>query len=235
MIKKEMEAGEIERRVHDLANAMNKIRTAQADRDDVVVEMKHTKVSRLELLRDDLQSVQDDIPYDNEMFDFALVKGDVPRLWIDMTSFVRMGADGREYEFVKDTRMGRVILGRGSSRKKMGEHITDYVAERILERERMIEGDWLSLTHMMDARNADCESSNYMKEAKPELEKDTSSKPTLSEATIEPHTMQSVVNRPQHSTLSLFVWFLTGLCAGAGILFILAWFGLMEQIVQWVQ
>jgi len=26
MIKKEMEAGEIERRVHDLANAMNKIR-----------------------------------------------------------------------------------------------------------------------------------------------------------------------------------------------------------------
>jgi len=79
MIKKEIEAGEIERRVHDLANAMNKIRSAQADRDDVVVEMKHTKVSRLELLRDDLQPVQDDIPYDNEMFDFALLKGDTPR------------------------------------------------------------------------------------------------------------------------------------------------------------
>ncbi len=235
MIKKEMEAGEIERRVHDLANAMNKIRTAQADRDDVVVEMKHTKVSRLELLRDDLQPVLEDIPYDNEMFDFALVKGDAPRLWIDMTSFVRMGADGREYEFVKDTRMGRVILGRGSSRKKMGEHITDYVAERILERERMIEGDWLSLTHMMDARNADRESDNHMKQADPELEKDTGSMPTSSEPTVEPHTMQSVVNRPQHSTLSLFVWFLTGLVAGAGILFILAWFGLMEQIVQWVQ
>ena len=235
MIKKEMEAGEIERRVHDLANAMNKIRTAQADRDDVVVEMKHTKVSRLELLRDDLQPVLEDIPYDNEMFDFALVKGDAPRLWIDMTSFVRMGADGREYEFVKDTRMGRVILGRGSSRKKMGEHITDYVAERILERERMIEGDWLSLTHMMDARNADRESDNHMKQADPELEKDTGSMPTSSEATVEPHTMQSVVNRPQHSTLSLFVWFLTGLVAGAGILFVLAWTGMMEQIVQWVQ
>lgn len=235
MIKKEMEAGEIERRVHDLANAMNKIRTAQADRDDVVVEMKHSKVSRLELLRDDLQSVQDDIPYDNEMFDFALKKGDTPRLWIDMTSFVRMGGDGREYEFVKDTRMGRVILGRGSSRKKMGEHITDYVAERILERERMIEGDWLSLTQMMDARNAGRESDSHTKKAKSELDEDAGLKTASEKPTPEPHTIQSVVNRPQHSTLSLFIWFLTGLIAGAGILFVLAWAGLMEQIVQWVQ
>lgn len=235
MIKKEMEAGEIERRVHDLANAMNKIRTAQADRDDVVVEMKHTKVSRLDLLREDLQSVQDDIPYDNEMFDFALMKGDPPRLWIDMTSFVRMGADGREYEFVKDTRMGRVILGRASSRKKMGEHITDYVAERILERERMIEGDWLSLTHMMDAKNADRQSDGHAQKAKSELDEDTGSKFSSEKLTAKPHTIQSVVNRPQHSTLSLFIWFLTGLIAGAGILFVLAWAGLMEQIVQWVQ
>ena len=235
MIKKEMEAGEIERRVHDLANAMNKIRTAQADRDDVVVEMKHTKVSRLELLRDDLQSVQDDIPYDNEMFDFALMKGDPPRLWIDMTSFVRMGADGRDYEFVKDTRMGRVILGRGSSRKKMGEHITDYVAERLLERERMIEGDWLSLNHMMDAKNATRESDYQTKKSELELDEDRASKTASLQATTQPHTIQSVVNRPQHSTLSLLMWFLTGLFAGAGILFILAWVGLMEQIVQWVQ
>ena len=235
MIKKEMEAGEIERRVHDLANAMNKIRTAQADRDDVVVEMKHTKVSRLELLHDDLQSVQDDIPYNNEMFDFALMKGDPPRLWIDITSFVRMGADGRDYEFVKDTRMGRVILGRGSSRKKMGEHITDYVAERLLERERMIEGDWLSLNHMMDAKNATRESDYQTKKSELELDEDRASKTASLQATTQPHTIQSVVNRPQHSTLSLLMWFLTGLFAGAGILFILAWVGLMEQIVQWVQ
>lgn len=235
MIKKEMEAGEIERRVHDLANAMNKIRTAQADRDDVVVEMKHTKVSRLELLRDDLQPVLDDIPYDNEMFDFALKKGETPRLWIDVTSFVRMGADGREYEFVKDTRMGRVILGRGGSRKKMGAHITDYVAERLLERERMIEGDWLSLTHMMDARNAgsDRQSAPDKVEKTDVGDKDSASKLSKQERDVQ--TIQSVVNKPQHSTLSLFVWFLTGLVAGAGVLFILAWFGLMEQIVQWVQ
>lgn len=235
MIKKEMEAGEIERRVHDLANAMNKIRTAHVDRDDVVVEMKHTKVSRLELLRDDLQPVIDDIPYDNEMFDFALVKGDTPRLWIDMTSFVRMGVDGREYEFVKDTRMGRVILGRGSSRKKMGEHITDYIAERMLERERMIEGDWLSITHMMEARNSRTTSKSEPQKEVQALDDDKTSQSALEKKPLTPLSLETAVNRPQHSTLSLFVWFLTGLIAGAGILFILAWFGLMEQIVQWVQ
>jgi len=108
----------------------------------------------------------------------------------------------------------------------MGEHVTDYVAERLLERERMIEGDWLSLSHMMDARNADVE--------KLEATKEVVSQPALSESMDESQSIQSVVNKPQHSTLSLFVWFLTGLIAGAGILFILAWVGLMEQIVQWV-
>ena len=217
MIKKEMEPGEIERRVHDLANAMNKIRSAQAERDDVVIEMKHTKLSRLELLFEDLQSVIEDIPADNDHFEFAVTKGDKPRLWIDMTTFVRMGADGREYEIVKDTRMGRVILGHGNSRKKIGEHVTSYIAERLLERERMIEGDWQSMSQMLDAR------------AKVEQERQETPKDKAEGA--EKQT-EPVAGKGQHSTFSLFVWFVLGLIGGAGILFGLVWFGLMEQIVQ---
>ena len=234
MIKKEMEPGEIQRRVHDLANAMNKIRSDQAERDDVVVEMKHTKLTRLELLYDDLQSVIQDIPDKVDSFDFALTKGETPRLWIDMTSFVRMGADGREYEFVKDTRMGRVLLGRGSSRKKIGEHVTSYVAERLLERERMIEGDWLSISQMLDAYNAEDEASTNGKLSK-EVSGANTAKEVPQKNLAQPQTVQSVVNKAQHSTLSLFVWFLTGVVAGAGILFVLMWTGMMEQIVQWVQ
>lgn len=227
MIKKEMEAGEIEQRVHDLANAMNNIRSMQADRDDVVVEMKDTKLTRLELLFEDLQPVVNDIPKDNEQFDFAVTKGEVPRLWVDMTSFVRMGGDGREYEFVKDTRMGRVILGHGSSRKKIGEYVTNYVAERLLERERMIEGDWISLKHMME---------NHPTTDKSNLSDSSSEHEQIEEAQVSQTPSATTVEKAAtHSTLSLFVWFLTGLIAGAGILFVLAWFGLMEQIVQWVQ
>ena len=144
MVEKDLEASDIERKVHDLAETMSRLRNAQADRDDVVVDMKHAKFSRLQLLAEDISPVFEDIPEDNEQFEFALTNGETPRLWIDMTSFVRMGADGREYEFVKDTRLGRVILGRSTHRELIGKSITDYVAERILERERMIEGDWIS-------------------------------------------------------------------------------------------
>ena len=231
MIKKEMEAGEIERRVHDLANAMSKIRSDHADRDDVVVEMKDTKLSRLELLYEDLQSVIEDIPKECDQFDFAVTKGETPRLWVDMTSFVRMGSDGRDYEFVKDTRMGRVVLGRGSSRKKIGEHITSYIAERLLERERMIEGDWLSMAHMMEAYSV----KNDVKPKISEIESKPVAQAITQEASTSNMTIRSTVSKAQHSTLSLITWFVLGLFGGAGILFILVWFGMMEQIVQMVR
>ena len=145
MSEETFEAKDIERKVHNLAEAMNGIKSAQADRDDVVVDMKHARQSRLELLADDLRSVFEELPDDNDQFEFSLTNGEVPRLWIDMTSFIRLGADGREYEFVKDTRLGRTILGKTHKRARMGRLVTKYVAERVLERERMIEGDWISM------------------------------------------------------------------------------------------
>ena len=155
MAEKDLEAKDIERKVHDLAEAMREVKTSQADRDDVVVEMRHAKFSRLELLAEDLTPVFNDVPNEVEMFDFALTKGEIPRLWVDMTSFVRLGKDGRTYEFVKDTRLGRTILGTSSNREKIGKRITDYVAERLLERERMIEGEWISPTAKLDDTQSD--------------------------------------------------------------------------------
>lgn len=140
----ELEAEDIKQKVHDLAESMERVRSAQADRDDVVIDMKHAKISRLELLAKDLASVYNELPPEVEQFEFAITNGETPRFWIDMTSFVRLGADGREYEFVKDTRLGRTILARSSNREQVGKIITDYVAERVLERERMIEGDWVA-------------------------------------------------------------------------------------------
>jgi len=144
MADKELDAKQIEEKVHNLAESMERMRASQADKDDVVVDMKHAKHTRLELLAEELQPVFNDVPEGSDQFEFALTNGEVPRMWIDMTSFVRMGSDRQEYEFVKDTRLGRVILGRTKSRGEIGSQVTDYVAERILERERMIEGDWIS-------------------------------------------------------------------------------------------
>ena len=145
MAEKDLEAKDKEKKVHDLAGAMEEVRSSQADKDDVVVDMKHAKVSRLELLAGDLQEVFNDAKEKSDQFEFAISHGNTPRLWIDVTSFVRLGADGREYEFVKDTRLGRVILANSADREQIGKRITGYIAERILERERIVEGDWVSL------------------------------------------------------------------------------------------
>ncbi len=141
----EFDAKKIEEKIHDLAESMERMRVAQADKDDVVVDMRYATKTRLELLAEELLPVFNDVPEGNDQFEFALTQGDTPRLWIDMTSFVRMGRDQREYEFVRDTRLGRTILAHTKDRNEIGKRVTDYVSERILERERVLEGDWVSM------------------------------------------------------------------------------------------
>ena len=145
MSELEFDAKQIERKVSDLTEAMDRVRNDLATRDDVVVDMKQASHARLELLAQDLQPVFQEVPDDNEQFEFALTNGENSRLWIDMTSFVRMGRDRRVYEFVKDTRMGRQMLGETDDRATMTKIVTRYVAERMLERQRMIEGDWVGM------------------------------------------------------------------------------------------
>ncbi|MEM9331162.1 MAG: hypothetical protein AAGA53_07530 [Pseudomonadota bacterium] len=213
MAEKDLEAADIERKVHNLAEAMTKVRTSLADRDDVVVEMKDTKINRLKLLADDLAEVRDDIPKDNEQFEFAVTNGETPRLWIDMTSFVRMGGDSREYEFVKDTRLGRTILGRTADRKAIGERITEYVAERLLERERMIEGDWIAAKSIQENREDQEERHNPLKE---------DGKPTAAEN--------------QKSTgLSAFSWVMIGLAIGLIAILGATNTDRLDPLLQWLQ
>ncbi len=222
MAEKDLEAEDIERKVHDLASAMRKVKTAQADRDDVVVEMKHAKVSRLELLAEDLAPVFQALPEEIDMFDFALTQGEVPRLWIDMTSFVRMGKDGRVYEFVKDTRMGRTILGSSKNREKIGARITDYVAERVLERERMLEGDWQSLKNARAVADGEADEKDQSSSINEEIKSSTA-------------TELNEKNGTQKGTiLGAFGWLLLGLAIGLGALILAMVFDQFEPFRAWI-
>lgn len=198
----EIDAKQIEKRVNDLADAMERVRDDQASRDDVVVEMKQAGKARLELLAQDLQPVFKDIPDDNDQFEFALTNGEPSRLWIDMTSFVRMGREKRSYEFVKDTRMGRTILGKSEDRERMARIVTNYVAERMLERERMIEGEWVSL------RDYDFDT------------------PENNETATQP------VNGSAAGMLTAFGWLASGLVLGAAAMVAWAWFGEIPTFLQ---
>jgi hypothetical protein len=129
--------------IRSLKDAIRKVRTAEAERSDVVVELRDAERARLELLADELRSVFNEVPPEDEQFVFAVSPGTPPRLWIDMTSFVVMGRDRRTYRFLKDTRLGRTIIVESTDRDELADTITHYVAERIIERERSLEGDWL--------------------------------------------------------------------------------------------
>ena len=124
-----------------LAEAIREVKNAAADRDDVVVDFREAQRTRLELLADDLKPVFDDIPADDDRFDLAISTGVQPRLWIDSVAHVTMARDRRTYRFLRDTRLGRVVLAETSNMKAVAEQVTRYIAERLIERQRMLEGD----------------------------------------------------------------------------------------------
>ncbi|MHC5652506.1 hypothetical protein [Stappia sp.] len=131
-------------KVRSLREAIRKVKFAEVERTDVVVELQESERARLELLAEELQDIFKEVPEDDDQFSFQIVPGNIPRLWIDITSHVAMGRDKRIYRFVKDTRLGRTVILETAEIEDMADCITEYIAERVLERERTMEGDWLS-------------------------------------------------------------------------------------------
>lgn len=125
---------------HRLSDAIRAAKNAAADRDDVVVDMRDAERMRLELLAAELAPVIAEVPDEIDLFDFAISSGLQPRFWIDSVSHVGMGRDKRSYRFVKDARNGRVVLAESPDIRPVADAVTRYVAERIVERERMMEG-----------------------------------------------------------------------------------------------
>lgn len=123
-----------------LADAIREVKNAAADREDVVVDMREAQRMRLELFAAELAPVFADVPADVDIFDFAISSGLQPRLWIDAVSHVAMGRDKRTYRFVRDTRMGRVVLAESHDMKPVADQVTRYIAERLVERQRQIDG-----------------------------------------------------------------------------------------------
>ena len=123
-----------------LSQAIREVKNAAADREDVVVELREASRARLEPLAQELDDVIADVPAGDSQFDFAISSGLQPRLWIDATAHVAMGRDKRSYRFARDTRNGRVVMAESADMKPVVDQITLYVAERIVERQRLMDG-----------------------------------------------------------------------------------------------
>jgi hypothetical protein len=126
------------RRLNDI---IREVKNAAADREDVVVELREASRTRLDLMAAELAPIFAQVPADVDLFDFTISSGLQPRLWIDAVSHVAMARDRRTYRFVRDTRAGRVVLAEDLAIKPVADQVARYIAERMIERERLMEGD----------------------------------------------------------------------------------------------
>lgn len=187
-----------------LGDAIRGAQVAAADRGDVVIDMKEADLARIEILAQDLQPVFDEVPADDEQWDFAISTGLQPRLWIDATAHVMMGRDRRTYRFVRDTRLGRSVLAESPELKPISDAVTTYIAERIVERQRMMEGERVSL------RSAAVAAPSGPAEPAPQ---------SAAAPAVPLRQHRSMAN----DFVNAVIWLLIGACAGAGALLAFFW------------
>ena len=125
----------------DLAAAIRQARVENAERADAIAEVRELEIVRLQALESALEPVIDQAPQGLDQFDLALTQSEHPRLFLDMIAFVDMAHDKRTYRFFQDTRQGRVLMAESQSVDTIVAAVADYVARRLVERERALTAD----------------------------------------------------------------------------------------------
>jgi hypothetical protein len=124
-----------------LKAAVRRARVEDAERSEVLAELRGAEIARLEMLQQAIEPVLAQAPEDVDLFDVGLAVGDRPRLFIDMIGFVEMGRDRRQYRFIQNMRHGRVVLAESEHLDKMVDAVTAYIARRLVEREKALASD----------------------------------------------------------------------------------------------
>ncbi len=124
-----------------LKQAVHLARVEAAERSSVVIDLRDAEVARLELLNEALDPLFAEIPPEVELFDRGVSRGETPRLWIDAVVHIAMGRDKRTYRLLQDSRFGRRVLAELLDIPELVKAVTDYVARRLVERERALDDD----------------------------------------------------------------------------------------------
>jgi len=224
-----------------LADIVREVKIATADRTDVVVDMRDADRARLELLAEEIRPVLSDIDPADDRFDFGVSAGLQPRLWIDAVAHVHMGHDRRVFRFVRDTRLGRVIMSDTSDMAETADAVSRYIAERVIERERILAGDFETLKAGASGEAAvkAGEPAQAEPEAKSVAPTETVAAARPTEPSQQPAAMASVKaaeqplpERTGGAGLVLGAsWFILGCVAGAAALVLAFWDRLSAMLV----
>ena len=121
-----------------LNTAVRQARLAQAAHLDAVFDIRDAKQLRLVNLLDELVAITAESQEAKEIFDLTITQGEPPRLWVDATSYVVMEPDPRTFRFVRDVQDARETLLESRDRSALVERITQYMAHRLVSRERAL-------------------------------------------------------------------------------------------------
>lgn len=137
----------------DLRAALRRVRGEGVQATDAIIELRAVEIEALRALQIDVRTLIEQVPSEHRiLFDAGLVPGFPPRLWIDILSFVEMAEDRETYLFLRDTRVGRRMLAEDRDQKRVLSTITDYVARRVIEREKALAEDLIPIPERRKAR-----------------------------------------------------------------------------------
>ena len=120
----------------NLGEALREARLAEAAHFEAALDLRDSKALRLQILKDDLIPDLQSSEEARALFDLALLPGDPPKLWVDMTAYVVMEPDHRTYRFLQDRQDSRDVLFESSNREQAAAAVRRHMAHRIVARER---------------------------------------------------------------------------------------------------
>jgi hypothetical protein len=130
-----------------LEDALRRARVEAAEQAGASSTSREVDLARLDMLEDAIRPVIEQAPREANLFDFGKSYGEQPRLFLDMIAFIELAEDHRTYRFFQDTRYGRILIAESARIETIVAAVTNYVARRLIERERALASDWRSATH----------------------------------------------------------------------------------------
>ncbi len=123
-------------------------RATQSAHDQARTAIRDASTLRLTMLHDELKPRIAARRETSDFIDLALIAGDEPRLWIDLTSYIVMAPDPRTYRLVQDTRDGPQTLLETADRAEMLQKATEFVAHRTIIRQQQLPTPPVSATSL---------------------------------------------------------------------------------------
>ena len=120
-----------------LRDAIRKARLEEAERLDIVADLRDGEIARLELLKAELDTVFAELPAHDDRFNIVLVPSRPARLWIDLFTYAAVDDVSGAYLFVRNSENGRRTLFSSNNVADIADRITRYIAHEIVRRERL--------------------------------------------------------------------------------------------------